>query len=102
MVSSRLSGLLAVTPVEITQLHFLIVAALRAGEGAHLAGAEGRDDGGLVPVEDVAALLALLPEGHDRAPLGHDLTARHLYRHAAVSREASSEPIVPETRRFQA
>ena len=74
------------TFVEITQLYFLVIAALRAGERAHLAGAEGGDDGGLVPVEDVAAFLALLPESHDRTPLVYDHTPRDLYRHATASR----------------
>src|SRR5215210_5865899 len=84
LIAPGSGGRLARTFVEITRLYLLVVAALGAGEGAHLAGAEGGDDGGLVPVEDVAALLALLPEGHDRAPLGHDHTPRHLYRHATV------------------
>ena len=71
--------------MEITNLYLLIVAALGTRERTHLARAEGRDDGSLVPVEDVTALLAPLPEGHDRAPLVHDHTPRHLYRHASVS-----------------
>src|SRR5918997_6690872 len=91
-------GRLARTLVEVTRLYLLGVAALGTGEGAYLAGAEGGDDGGLVPVEDVAALLALLPEGHDRAPLGHDLTPRHLYRHATVP-PANPGAIVPEIER---
>src|ERR687897_2466437 len=81
MAVSKLSGLLARTLVEITNLYFLVVAALRAGERAHLARAEGGDDGGLVPVEDVAAFFTFLAEGDDRASLVHDLAARHLYRH---------------------
>src|SRR5215212_10900613 len=77
----RSSGLSARTLVEITNLYLLVVAALGAGERTHLAGAEGGDDRRLVEVEDVAALLALLLEGDDRAPLVHDLAPRHLYSH---------------------
>src|SRR5918998_2963880 len=90
-------GRLARTLVEVTRLYLLVVAALGAGEGAHLARAEGGDDGGLVPVKDVAALLALLPEGHDRAPLGHDHTPRHLYRHATVL-PVNQKRLYPKTR----
>ena len=75
--------------MEITDLYLLVVAAFGAGERAHLAGAVRRDDGGLVPVEDVAARLASLPEGHDRAPLADDLAARHLCRHTSL-REGSA------------
>src|SRR5215212_3785874 len=77
----RSSGLSAGTFVEITNLYFLVVAALGAGERAHLPGAVRWHDGRLVPVEDVAARLAPLPEGHHRAPLAYDLAARHLRRH---------------------
>src|SRR5215207_6345784 len=88
--------------VVMTSHYLLVVTALRAGERAHLAGAVGGDDDGLVEVEDVAALLALLPEGDDRAPLVNDLTPRHLYRHRrsllkASQRTAASERIVLET-----
>jgi hypothetical protein len=69
--------------VEITNLYLLVVAALGAGEGAYLAGAVCRHDGSLVPVEDVAALLAPLPEGNDRAALVDDPATCHLYRHLA-------------------
>src|SRR5919202_214722 len=68
--------------------HLLVVAALGARERSYLSGAVGRHDGGLVPVEYVAALLASLPEGHDRAPLVYELAARHLYRHSASERVA--------------
>jgi hypothetical protein len=86
----------------MTSHYLLVVAALRAGERAHLAGAEGGDDGGLVEVEDVAAPFALLPEGDDRAPLLNDLTPRHLYSHRSSllktsQRTAASERIVLET-----
>src|SRR5215207_6172684 len=79
----RLSGLSAGAFVEITNLYLLVIATLRAGEGPDLPGTEGGDDSRLVPVEDVAALLALLPEGHHRAPLVDDYTTRHLYSHVS-------------------
>ena len=74
---------MAGTLVEITNLYFLVVPARWAGKGAYLAGAVRRHDGGLVPVEDVAAHLAPLPEGDDRATLVDYLSACHLYRHLA-------------------
>src|SRR5918995_3361984 len=79
----RMAVMLASRPSRLVMFcyYLLVVAALRAGERAHLARAEGWDDGGLVPVEDVPALLASLPEGYDRASLVHDLAPRHLYRH---------------------
>src|SRR5215210_7754281 len=88
--------------VVMTCLYLLVVAALRARERAHLAGAEGGHDGCLVEVEDVAALFALLPEGDDRAPFVNDLTPRHLYRHRrsllkTSQRTAAFERIVLET-----
>ncbi len=61
--------------------YLLIVAALRAGEGPDLPRAEGGDDGGLVPVEDVAALFAPLPKGHNRAPLVDYQATLNLYSH---------------------
>src|SRR5215204_3941384 len=64
-------------------LYLLVIPALGAGERAHLPGAVCRHDGGLIPVEDVAARLALLPEGYDRAALVYYLAAGHLYRHRA-------------------
>ena len=70
--------------VVMTGFYLLIIPALRAGEGPDLAGAEGWDDGGLVPVEDVAALFTPLAEGHNRAPLADDQAAPHLYSHSAV------------------
>src|SRR5215210_2780935 len=56
--SWRSSRLLAWTPVEISNLHFLVVPALGTGERAYLSGAVCRHYGRLVPVEDVAAVLA--------------------------------------------
>jgi hypothetical protein len=70
----------------MSYLYLLMIAALRASERAYLAGAEGRDDGRLLPVEDIAAFCALLPEGHNRAPLVYDHTSCHLYGHASASR----------------
>ncbi len=84
--------------------YLLIIAALRAGEGSYIAGAEGGDYGGLVPVEDVAALFAPLAEGHYRAPLVDDQASRHLYRHLSHPSEElplnhrDTEAIVPESR----
>src|SRR5215207_2906313 len=104
----RLSGLSAGAFVEITNLYLLVIATLRAGEGPDLPGTEGGDDGRLVPVEDVAALLALLPEGHHRAPLVDDHTTRHLYSHVSRPSENLSinhrdtRAILPETRRLLA
>ncbi len=90
--------------VVMTGFYLLIIPALRAGEGPDLAGAEGWDDGGLVPVEDVAALFAPLAEGHNRAPLVDDQASRHLYRHLSHPSEElplnhrDTEAIVPESR----
>src|SRR5918995_1332573 len=79
----RIAVMLASLPSRLMMscYYLLVVAALRAGERAHLAGTEGWDDGRLVPVEDVPTLLAPLTEGYDRASLVHDLAPRHLYRH---------------------
>jgi hypothetical protein len=71
------------TLVEITDLNLLIVPALGAGERSYLSRTVCRNDGGLVPVEDVAANLAPLPEGYDRAAFVDDLATSHLYRHLA-------------------
>jgi hypothetical protein len=74
---------LAGTLVEITNLYLLIVPALGAGERSYLSRTVRRNDGSLVPVEDVAASLAPLPEGNDRAAFVDDLATSHLYRHLA-------------------
>jgi hypothetical protein len=71
------------TLVEITDLDILIVPALGAGERSYLSRAVCRNDGSLVPVEDIAARLAPLPEGNDRAAFVDDLATSHLYRHLA-------------------
>jgi hypothetical protein len=79
--------------VEITDLYLLVVAALGTGERSHFSGAVRRHDGSLVPVEDVAARFAPLPEGNDRAALVDDLAACHLYRHLAELL-ARADPLV--------
>ena len=79
----RSSGLSVMAFVEITNFYLLVVSALWTGKGAYLAGAVRRHDGSLVPVEDVAARLAPLPERDDRAALVDYLSACHLYRHLA-------------------
>ena len=84
--------------------YLLIITALRAGEESDLAGAEGGDDGGLVPIEDVTALLAPLAESDDRAPLVDYQASLHLYCHASRPSEdlpidhRDTEAIVPELR----
>jgi hypothetical protein len=65
----------------MTSLYLLIIAALGTGERSNVSRAVCGHDGSLVPVEDVAARLAPLPEGNDRAPLVDDLAACHLYGH---------------------
>lgn len=79
----------------MTNRDFLVVGALGTGERPDLSGTVGGYYGRLVPVEDVAAVLALLPEGDDGAPLVHDLTARHLYRHHAPPPEETSHLELP-------
>ena len=71
------------TLMEIADLNLLIVPALGAGERSYLSRTVRRNDGSLVPVEDVAARLAPLPEGNDRAALVDDPATSHLYRHLA-------------------
>src|ERR687894_323489 len=65
--------------------HLLVVAALGAGEVAAAALGVCGDDGGLVVVVGVAALLALLAVGDDRAPVPHHDPAVHLYRQRVTS-----------------
>src|SRR5215210_3774710 len=78
------SGLsLARALVEIADFYLLVVTAFGTREGTYLSRAVSGHDGGLVPVEDVAARLTLLPEGNDRAALAYDLATCHLYRHSA-------------------
>ena len=84
---------MAGTLVEITNLYLLVVPALWAGKGAYLAGAVRRHDGSLVPVEDVAARLASLPEGNDRTTLVDDLAPCHLYRHLAELLARADPPV---------
>src|SRR3712207_3759015 len=63
--------------------YLLVITALRAGEGSDLPRAEGRDDCCLVPLEDVGALFAPLPKGHNRAPLVDYQASLHLYCHVS-------------------
>jgi hypothetical protein len=67
----------------MSRLYLLIVPALGAGERSYLSRTVRRNDGSLVPVEDIAARLAPLPEGNDRAAFVDDLATSHLYRHLA-------------------
>src|SRR5215218_6694248 len=82
--------------------YLLVVTALGASERAHFAGTVRWHDRRLVPVEDVAAGFAALPEGNHRAPLADDLAARHLYRHPASGVLCTCSAIVrsfaPESR----
>src|ERR671921_1850133 len=77
---------------EVSYHHLLVVTALRAGEGTNLPRAVGWHDGRLVPVEDVAARLAPLTEGNDRAPLADYFATRHLCRHLASGRVLRLRP----------
>ena len=88
----RSSGLSAGAFVEITNLYLLIVPALGTGERTYFSRTVCRDDGGLVPVEDVAARLASLPERNDRASLVDDLAACHLYGHPTSARKTRLHP----------
>ena len=72
--------------------HFLVVAALGAGEVPGATGRIGGDDGGLVVVVDVAALFALLAVGDHRAPFSHDDPTRNLYGQRATSEKMSISP----------
>jgi hypothetical protein len=86
----------------MTHRHFLIVAALGAGEVAGAAGRVRGDDSSLVVIVDVSALLALLAVSNDRAPLVHDDPSLDLYWQQVTLSGASyvySDPILPEIRR---
>src|SRR5918993_3388552 len=96
----RSSGLSAGTFVEITNLYLLIVPALGTCERTYFPRTVCRDDGSLVPVEDVAARLALLPEGNDRASLVDYLAACHLYRHSTSARRTRLRPYCMPTPSF--
>jgi hypothetical protein len=78
----------------MTSLYFLIITALGTGERSNVSRAVSGYDGSLVPVEDVAARLAPLPEGHDRAALVDDLAACHLYGHPTSAGKTRYIPIV--------
>src|SRR5919107_3754354 len=97
----RSSGLSVGAFVEITNLYLLIVPALGTGERTYFSRTVCRDDGGLVPVEDVAARLAPLPERNDRASLVDDLSTRHLYRHSTSARRTRLRPYCMLTTSFR-
>jgi hypothetical protein len=86
--------------VDITNLYLLVVTTLGAGERSYFSRAVGRHDGSLVPVEDVAARLAFLPEGHDRAPFVYYLSAHNLYRHLAELLTRADPLIALPTKEF--
>jgi hypothetical protein len=65
--------------------HLLVISAFGAGEIPGAAGRVGGDDGGLVVIVDVAALLALLTVGDHCAPLVYHYPARNLYCQRATS-----------------
>jgi hypothetical protein len=92
---------LAGTLVEITNLYLLVVTTLGAGERSYFSRAVGRHDGSLVPVEDVTALLAPLPEGNDCAALVDDLATSHLYRHPTSARKTHLRPYCMPTATFR-
>ena len=63
----------------------MVVSTFGTGEVPGAAGGVGGDDGGLIVIVDVAALLALLAVGDHRAPLVHNDPARNLYCQRATS-----------------
>src|ERR687895_1543165 len=71
--------------VVMSHRHLLVVSAFGAGEVTGAAGRVGGNDGGLVVIVDVAALLALLAVGDHCAPLVHDDPTRNLYRQRVTS-----------------
>src|SRR5215213_1363520 len=71
--------------VVMANRHLLVVRAFRAGEVPGAAGRVGGDDGSLVVIVNVAALLALLAVGDHRTPLVYYYPARNLYCQRATS-----------------
>ena len=69
----------------VTHLYLLVVCAFRAGEVPGAAGRVGGDDGSLVVIVNVAALLTLLAVGDHRTPLVYHFPARNLYCQRATS-----------------
>ena len=67
--------------LEVSDRDFLVMSASFASERTHIPRRVRGNDGRLVPVVDVAAAVAPLPERNHRAPLVDDLAACHLYRH---------------------
>ncbi len=81
----------------------MIVTALRAGEVARAAGGVGGDDGGLVVVVDVAALVApLTVSDHSASFTDHD-PARNLYSQRASSENTRllTRLILPDAHPFE-
>ena len=72
-------GALLPRGVVMTHRHLLVVCAFRAGEVPGAAGRVGGDDGSLVVIVNVAALLTLLAVGDHRTPLVYHYPARNLY-----------------------
>src|SRR5829696_4133495 len=71
--------------VVMAKRHLLVVRAFRAGEVPGAAGRVGGDDGSLVVIVNVAALLTLLAVGDHRTPLVYHYPARNLYCHRVTS-----------------
>src|SRR5215213_4922599 len=78
-------GALLPSGVVMPYRHLLVVCAFRAGEVPGAAGRVGGDDGSLVVIVNVAALLALLAVGDHRTPLVYYYPARNLYCQRATS-----------------
>src|SRR5215212_7140748 len=78
-------GALLPSGVVMPYRHLLVVCAFRAGEVPGAAGRVGGDDGSLVVIVNVAALLALLAVGDHRTPLVYHYPARNLYCQRATS-----------------
>ena len=79
------------------------MTALRAGEVACAAGGVGGDDGGLVIVVDVAALIAPLTVGDYRAPFTDHDPAHNLYSQRASSENTRllTSLILPDAHPFE-
>src|SRR5215216_5310819 len=71
--------------VVMANRHLLVVRAFRAGEVPGAAGRVGGDDGSLVVIVNVAALLTLLAVVDHRTPLVYHYPARNLYCQRATS-----------------
>src|SRR5215210_4456321 len=78
-------GALLPSGVVMTHRHLLVVCAFRAGEVPGAAGRVGGDDGSLVVIVNVAALLTLLAVGDHCTPLVYHYPACNLYCQRATS-----------------